>query len=280
MSRDIHAEVTAALIAAIEADPGDPVMPWHRGGGAGLPRNVASGEAYRGANVLSLWLAGEAKGCARSIWGTYRQWSALGCQVRRGETATPVVFYKAVAREREDGEEDSYRVLRWFPVFNVDQVEGFAPSDELGPALPRLADVDDFVRSTGAEITEGGDRACYVPATDRIHMPDGRRFFDTESGTRTENYYAVLMHELTHWTGHETRCARDLRNRFGSEAYAMEELVAELGAAFLCAGLGITPTVREDHARYLVNWLKVLKSDKTAIFTAAAKAQAAVGYLT
>lgn len=279
MSRDIHAEVTAALVAAIEVNPGDPVMPWHRGGASELPVNIASGAAYQGVNIVTLWVSGQVAGHASSVWGTYRQWRAADCQVRRGETAVPVVFYKQVVREA-DGEDETFRVLKWFPVFNAGQVDGWQPPPALdSPALPRLAAVDAAVLATGAQISEGGDRAFYAPATDSIRMPDGHRFFDTESGSRTENFYAVLLHELTHWTGHSSRCDRDLGQRFGSEAYAMEELVAEIGAAFLCARLKITPAVREDHAQYLANWLQVLKTDNKAIFTAAAKAQAAVDFI-
>lgn len=139
--------------------------------------------------------------------------------------------------------------------------------------------MDAIIGKTGARIVEKGAAAYYRPVTDTIHMPDPGRFFDTASGTRTENFYAVLLHELTHWTGHPSRCDRDLRNRFGSEAYAIEELIAELGAAFCCARLGISPTPRDDHAQYIANWLKVLKSDNKAVFTAAAKAQAAVDYI-
>jgi antirestriction protein ArdC len=279
MSRDIHAEVTAALVAAIEANPGDPIMPWHRGGASELPVNISSGAAYQGVNIVTLWVSGQVAGHASSVWGTYRQWRAADCQVRRGETAVPVVFYKQVVREA-DGEDETFRVLKWFPVFNAGQVDGWQPPPAPdGPELPRLAAVDAAVLATGAQISEGGDRAFYARASDSIRMPDGHRFFDTGSGSRTENFYAVLLHELTHWTGHPSRCDRDLGQRFGSEAYAMEELVAEIGAAFLCARLKITPVVREDHAKYLANWLQVLKTDNKAIFTAAAKAQAAVDFI-
>jgi antirestriction protein ArdC len=212
MSRDIHTEVTAALVAAIEANPGDPVMPWHRGGASELPVNIASGAAYQGVNIVTLCVTGQLAGHASSVWGTYRQWRAAECQVRRGETAVPVVFYKQVVRE-EDGEDETFRVLKWFPVFNVGQVDGWQPPPAPdSPALPRLAAVDAAVLATGAQISEGGDRAFYAPATasatDSICMPDGRRFFDTDSCSRTENFYAVLLHELTHWTGHGSRCHR------------------------------------------------------------------------
>lgn len=282
--RDIHAEITVKLITAIEAKPGDPILPWHRGGANEVPRNIASGQDYQGVNILNLWVTGQLAGHTSSVWGTYRQWRDLDAQVRKGATATPVVFYKQITKagdnEATTGEtETTYRVLKWFPVFNANQVDGFSPAAPIGPALPRLEDIDAAVRATGAEVREGGDRAYYVPSLDHIQMPDGHRFFDTKTASRTENFYAVLLHELTHWTGHKTRLDRDLAQRFGSEAYAMEELVAELGAAFLCARLGLTPVPREDHARYLANWLAVLKSDTKAIFTAAAKAQAAADFI-
>ena len=280
MSRDIYAEVTNALVATIEANPGDPMMPWHRGGASEVPRNIASEQEYQGVNILNLWVRGQIAGYSSNIWGTFNQWRKLGAQVRKGEKSTPVIFYKQVRKEGADGEEETYRVLKSFPAFNADQVDGWdAPQPRQADVFERLEDVEHAVSATGAIIREGGDRAFYSPATDIVHMPNRSLFFGTSSGTREENFYAVLWHELAHWTGHPSRCDRDLRNRFGSEAYAMEELVAELGAAFCCARLGISPAPREDHAQYLANWLKVLKSDKKAIFTAAAKAQAAVDYL-
>jgi len=136
-----------------------------------------------------------------------------------------------------------------------------------------------MVLTTAARIIHGGTIACYHPSNDTIHMPDEERFFDTEHSSRTECYYSTLFHELCHWTGINTRCHRQFGKRFGDEAYAMEELVAELGAAFLCAKLCITPEPRADHAQYMANWLNVLKSDKKAIFTAAAKAQEAITFL-
>ena len=280
MSRDVYAEVTNALVASIENNPGDPIMPWHRGGASEVPRNINSGQEYQGVNILNLWVMGQLAGYSSNMWGTYKQWRETGAHVRKGEKASVVIFYKQITKEAEDGEDETYRVLKWFSVFNATQVEGWEPP-ELPPADPfdQIEAVEWAVSATGAKIREGGERAFYTPATDVVQMPDRARFFDTPTGTREENFYAVLWHELTHWTGHPTRCDRDLRNRFGSEAYAMEELVAELGAAFCCARLGISPSPREDHAQYLANWLKVLKSDKKAIFTAAAKAQAAVDYL-
>ena len=284
MSRDVYAEVTDKLVAAIEANPGDPTMPWHRGGANAVPRNALTEQEYQGVNILNLWVVGQVAGFTSNFWGTYKQWQALGAQVRKGEKSTPVVFYKQVVKRSEGGEDEdseTIRILKYSTTFNADQVDGWQPPTAVAvaPPLERLEVVDAIIAGTGARIIERGASAYYHTGTDTVHMPDPERFFDTRSGSRTENFYAVLLHELTHWTGHPSRCARDMRNRFGSEAYAMEELVAELGAAFLCARLGISPTPREDHAQYLANWLKVLKSDKKAVFTAAAKAQAAVDYI-
>ena len=159
-------------------------------------------------------------------------------------------------------------------VFNAAQVDGYEPASP--PALPtieRHAGADVLIQASGASIHHGSHQACYVPSRDQIHLPPEGAFRDAES------YYGVALHELIHWTGHEHRCARDLRHRFGSEAYAAEELIAEMGAAFLCAELGITPEPRIDHARYIESWLRVLKSDKRAIFTAASKASQAANYL-
>ncbi len=142
-----------------------------------------------------------------------------------------------------------------------------------------IAIAEEFVSRSGATIQHGGTRACYIPATDEIQMPPREAFFATATSTATEGYYSTLLHELTHWTAPANRCARDLSGRFGSEAYAMEELVAELGAAFLSAELSITAEPRPDHAQYLSNWLTVLKADKNAIFTAASKAGEAVRFL-
>ena len=151
-------------------------------------------------------------------------------------------------------------------------------SSTIDPAKT-LADIETFIARTGAAIIHGGERACYSPKLDEIQMPQQEAFVGSSTSSATEAYYATLLHELTHWTAPAHRCDRDLSGRFGSEAYAMEELVAELGAAFLCADLGIANEPRADHAQYLSHWLKVLKADKRAIFTAASKAAQATAFL-
>lgn len=283
--RDIHAEITSRLIAAIEADPGRPSMPWRRTGKPlFMPENALTGNAYNGINVVSLWVAAECLGYSAPVWATYRQWSELGCQVRKGEKSSLVVFYKEYETDPNPENADDNgkrRVARASYVFNASQVDGYTVPDApqpLGP-IERLEAVDRFVSATGAKIEHGGERAFYRPSTDHIQMPEEGLFCGTDTMTRSEAYYAVLAHELTHWTAAPTRLGRELGKRFGDQAYAAEELVAEIASALLCAELGITQDTRADHAQYLANWLKLLKVDTRAIFTAAAKASEAVAYL-
>ena len=283
--RDIHAEITGKLIAAIEADPGRPSMPWRRSGKPlFMPENAQTGKAYNGINIVSLWVAAECLGYSAPVWATYRQWSELGCQVRKGEKSSLVVFYKEYETDPnpDDSDDDGKRrVARASYVFNAAQVDGYTRPDAPQPlgAIERLLAVDRFIAATGARVEHGGDRAYYRPSMDHIQMPDEGLFCGTETMTRSEGYYAVLTHELTHWTGAPTRLGRDMGKRFGDAAYAAEELVAEIASAFLCSELGITQDTRADHAQYLANWLTLLKSDNRAIFTAAAKASEAVEYL-
>ena len=283
--RDIHSELTNKLLAAIEADPGKPAMPWRRSGGAlSMPVNALTGNAYNGINVVSLWVSAELCGYSAPVWATYRQWSERGCQVRKGEKSSLVVFYKEYDSrpDPESADDDGKRrVARASYVFNASQVDGFAAPDApalLGP-VERLQAVDAFIAATGAKIAHGGESAYYRPSTDHIQMPEEGLFCGTDTMTRSEAYYAVLAHELTHWSGAPARLGRDMGKRFGDAAYAAEELVAEIASAFLCAELGITQDTRADHAQYLATWLRLLKDDSRAIFAAAAKASEAVAYL-
>lgn len=285
--RDIHADITNQLIAAIESDPGHPQMPWRRHAGKPLfmPENALTRKPYNGINVVSLWVAAEVRGYSAPIWGTYRQWAELGCQVRKGEKSSLVVFYKEYETDPDPDNSDDNgkrRVARASYVFNASQVDDYTLPDAPAPLGPidRIAAADRFVTATGANIEHGGDRAFYRPSTDHIQMPPEDLFCGTNTLTRSESYYAVLVHELTHWSGAKHRLNRDMGKRFGDSAYAAEELVAEIGSAFLCAELGITEgTPRADHAQYIAHWLKLLKDDSRAIFTAAAKASEAVAYL-
>jgi antirestriction protein ArdC len=280
---DIYEKVTNQIIAAIEAGAGNFRMPWHAAAGESLlPVNAASKRGYRGINVLALWAAARAKGYASNVWATYKQWQELDAQVREGEKATLVVLWKFP--ERDEGEEEPAEangrkkgrggLARGYFVFNSGQVDGYTPPElpALDPAL-RIEPVENFFAALDADIRFGGVEAFYRPDEDYIQMPEYRHFRDVES------FYGTLAHEATHWVGAPGRLSRDLSTRFGSEAYAIEELVAELGAAFVCATLGISNEPRPDHAAYISSWLAALRRDKRAIFTAAAKAQAAVDWM-
>ncbi len=294
---DIYQRITDRIAAAIEAGAGKWQMPWHPGADGAAPRlpvNAATGKPYRGIKTVMLWATAQAEGYPGAVWATYRQWAELGAQIRKGEQSSPVVFWKINGPDEgggtgvgsEGGEGggaageggvDGRRprvFARCYSVFNAAQVEGYA-----APALPKLPEperigyAEAFFAALGADIRHGGNRACYVPSLDQVRMPPFPAFRDAVA------YYVTLAHEATHWTGHASRCARDLRGRFGEEAYAAEELVAELGAAFICADLALTPEPRPDHAAYVASWLRVLRGDKRAIFTAAAKAQAAADWM-
>lgn len=285
---DVHQEITTRIVDAIET-AGDFRLPWikNTGGSFARPVNVVSKNPYNGVNVVSLWVSALAADYPSNIWGTYRQWKEKGCQVRKGEKSSLVVFYKTfevedVNEQTGEVEAGERMIARASRVFNAAQVEGFEIVAENLPEVPAFDPIEraeTFAAATGAQIEEGGDKACFIPSLDVIRMPERRRFTGTETTTAAEGFYSTLAHELVHWSGAEKRLARDLSGRFGDESYAIEELVAELGAAFLCADLGITPEPREDHACYIKNWLAVLKNDKKAIFTAAAKASQAATWL-
>lgn len=285
MAQDIYQNVTDRIVAQIERGAAAWEMPWHKrqSGELTLPRNV-TGRAYRGVNVPILWVAAQALGYDSAIWGTYKQWQERGAQVRKGENSTLSVFWRSIETETENdaGERETSRhlVARAYFVFNAAQVDGFDAS-KLGKTESaedlsedqRIAAAEAFFAATGSVVRHGGNRAFYTPGGDFVQMPAFAQFRDALS------YYATLGHEHVHWTGAKARLNRDFSGRFGDEAYAFEELVAELGAAYLCAMLGLSNEPRADHAAYLASWLRVLKSDKKAIFTAASKAQAAVDYL-
>lgn len=284
MERDIYARITDDIVRAIEAGVKNYEMPWHERAGAGLPRNASTGNFYRGINTVALWASGQLRGYALPYWATFLQWQKLGARIRRGEKASVVVFYKreGVPSEDKDAEDvkEPRSILRGSFVFNAEQVEGWSyPVRTEEDRTEKLQEADSFIESLGAEIHYGSDGAFYNKTFDRIHMPDRRDFIDRGARTATEGFYSVLLHEHVHWTGHATRLDRILSGRFGDSAYAMEELVAELGAAFLCGELGISVHPRQDHAAYVRSWLIVLRQQKSAIFTAASTATAACRFL-
>ena len=279
---DVYRKVTDAIINAIEqGNVGNWRMPWHTSGRyAFSPINVVSKKAYRGINTLCLWAAAQAKGYESGEWGTYKQFQERGAQVRRGEKSTTVCFWKWSnnTTETQDGDEPKTgsRLLftKGYSVFNAAQVDGYTPKAEPDVPMPdRIERAEQFFRGIGADLRHGGNRAFYSVDGDFIQMPVFRAFHENIS------YYSTLAHEHTHWTAKDNRCDRQLGKRFGDMAYAFEELCAELGAAFTCAHLGLSTEPRADHAQYINSWVKVMKADSKAIFTAASKAQQATDWL-
>jgi len=281
-SRPSPAEtITVAIIDRLEAGTRPWVQPWT---GASVSRPLrACGTPYQGINVLWLWMAAEAAGHTSPFWMTYRQAHVLGAQVRKGERGTVAIFYRTY-RPREVGENDqaegdrSRRVLKSFSVFNACQIQGlpdrfFPEPRPLPPTTKRDHILDAFFAAVPARIRHFGAEAFYSPASDQVTMPEPGLFRDLD------HYRATLAHELSHWTGHESRLARQMGGRFGSDAYAMEELVAELSSAMLGAELGLPVEHLDHHASYLASWLKVMKADSRAILTIAAKAEEAASLL-
>lgn len=284
--QDVYTRITATIVASLEAGVRPWTRPWSAEHAAGrITRPLRhNGQPYAGINVLSLWASATAQGFAAPIWMTYRQALELGAHVRKGEKGSPVVYANAMTKTETDiatGDEVARAVhfLKGYTVFNVEQIEGlpapfYALADPPAETPLRLAHAEAFFAAVGAAVSHGGSRAYYRPSTDSITMPPVEAFRDAES------YYATLAHEHIHWTGHESRLPREFGSkRFGADGYAMEELVAELGAAFICADLALTAEPREDHASYIAHWLSVLKADSRAIFTAASHAQRAADYI-
>ena len=282
---DLYSRITNAIIADLEAGVRPWTKPWsaeHLAGRITRPLR-STGEPYSGINVILLWMEAVDRGFSAPIWITFRQALALGGHVRKGEHGATVVYANRITRTEagEDGEdvERSIPFLKAYTVFNVDQVEGlpdhfYAQAQPTLDPVQRIAHADGFFAATGADIRQGGDRAYYAIEPDYVQVPPFECFEDPQA------YYATLAHECTHWTRHPARLDRDFgRKRWGDEGYAREELVAELGAAFLCADLGIALKPRPDHASYIAGWLKALADDRRFIFTAAAHAQRAVDYL-
>ena len=282
---DLYSRVTQQIIEDLERGVRPWTRPWSADHFAGritrpLRHNL---QPYSGINVVLLWSEAVTRGFSGPIWMTFRQALELGGHVRKGEHGATVVYANRIKRteEGDDGRDVEREIpfLKAYTVFNVDQFEGLPERFHAtaGPSLDpaqRIASADAFFAATGAEVRHGGTSAYYAPRPDYVQMPLFETFIDPES------YYATLAHEMTHWTRHPSRLDREFgRQRWGDEGYAREELVAELGAAFMCADLGLELQPREDHAAYIANWLEVLRGDKRFIFTAAAHAQRAADYL-
>jgi antirestriction protein ArdC len=270
---NLYAQVTNTIIAKLESGAITWTRPWRNTTPVGsvMPHNAATNRPYSGINISILWGAALTSGYDRHHWMTYKQALSAGAQVRGGEHGTTVVFTKKLT-VGDDEDERLVSMLRTYTVFNVAQIDGLPTKEPvILTEVERIQGVEAFVASTDAEIKSCGNQPMYVPSLDYIVMPPAGAF-------RTiEHFYATLLHELGHWVGAEKRLNRDLKNRFGTKAYAAEELVAELTAAFLCAHLGIQGELR--HAGYIADWIRLLKEDDRAVFTAASKANQAADFL-
>ena len=276
MKRDLYSEVSARIVAELEAGAAPWVKPWSATAGQNVPQNAVTNRPYSGCNVILLWLARN-RGWPTPRFLTFKQAIEAGGNVRKGEHGTKVYFVKQL--QIKDGEEDTRLVpmMREYTVFNVAQCENLPDGVKAGKPMrvrnpdTRDALADEFLRSTRADIRDGHGEAYYVPSHDFISVPA----FEAFKGA--DHFYCTTFHELTHWTGHQSRLDRDLKNRFGSHEYAAEELIAELGAAFLCAEFGFDGDVR--NAGYIATWIELLKADKRAFFTACNRASKAAEYL-
>lgn len=284
--QDPHSRITDRILAELEQGTRPWIKPWSGDNMApsGQPRPLrATGQPYRGINVLLLWMEAQASGFVSPSWMTYKQAQALGAQVRKGEHGATVVYYGDSSRTVHDetsGEEkeQAFRFLKSYTVFNVAQIDGlpeqFHIVPEPAPEVERIEAAETFFARIPAIVNHGGDKAYYMPSADRIQLPPFAAFHDAHG------YYATRGHETCHWTRHKSRLDRSFgREKWGDEGYAREELVAELGAAFLAADLGLAVEPCPDHASYIASWIRVLQNDSRAIVQAAAHAERAVAFL-
>jgi antirestriction protein ArdC len=279
---DIRQTITDKIIAMLEKGGNEATTRWTQAAQRGFPRNGLSDAAYQGVNVLILWNEAIERGYASNVWMTFKQALSLGANVRKGEKAVMCCYFEMVKKKDQAGAGDESDKAGFFPMckpfwlFNVAQIDGlpeaFLPF-EATTAFGAIDDAEKLIGASGAVISHGFDKAFYQPGLDKICMPARERF------TTPENYYATTLHELAHWTGHASRLNRAFGQRFGDDAYAFEELVAELSSAYLAAHVGFVDATIEDHAAYLESWLRVLKNDKNAIFTASKQAGLAYDFI-
>ena len=275
MKRDLYHEVTQRILDQMQAG----VVPWKQAwqGNNAMPMNAVSNRPYSGINILLFWL-GASKGYPTARYLTFKQAQEHGGHVRKGEHGRKVVFFKQLTvADKAGGDDKTIPLMREYTVFNVAQCDDLPDSIKIGKVAPVLTNnerdnlADDFIRSTGADFREGTGRPAYIPSVDYITSPALSAYRSTPA------FYGDVFHELVHWTGAKSRLDRDFSGRFGTQAYAAEELVAELGAAFINAEFGYDETPH--NAAYLANWIQMLKDDSRAIFTAASKASKAAEYL-
>lgn len=283
--KDVHQQVTDSIIKQLE----EGIVPWkqcwktNQSALFQLPRNAVTGKAYRGINIVLLWSTANEKQFASQEWASFKQWQSKKEAIRKGEKGNFVVFTDTFEKE-VDGEIKKIPFLKYSFVFNRTQLVSYSPNElplenTEKPLVERIKVADEFIANTFASIEHREGGACYAPELDKIFLPPIDSFIDTEYASASENYYATSFHEITHWTGHHSRINRKIKNKFGNHAYAEEELIAELGSAFLGAEFNLSGSKATDHANYIGNWLKVLKDNKQFIISAASEASKAVDFL-
>lgn len=279
--KDRYQMVTDAVLQLMNQHGTNWIKPWQEQAG-NCHHNVVSKKAYQGTNTFMTAISAYRHGFKSNQWATFKQWEKLGAKVRKGSKGTDILFFdKVMITDKETDEQAMVPLLKGFCVFNADQVDGYTakPVDDQPAPSFNNGDAEKLIAATGADIKHGGNRAFYAPQPDFIQMPEKSAFKGTKDSTPEQSYYSTMLHELTHWTGHSSRLNRKLISRFGSNAYAFEELIAETGAAFLCAMLGLEKQPTPDHAKYLNNWLEVLKQDKRAMIKAFGQAQKAADFI-
>lgn len=277
---DAYQAVTDQLVELLESGTAPWHQPWSADGSNGMPRSLSTGKTYRGSNVFVLHMTAAVRGYSSPWWGTYKQITERGGQVRKGEKSTVVVFWKRLLVEDREkpGERKMVFFLNTYRVFNADQADCLVTPDL--PAAPPPAErieacetaLAEYYSNAGPSLTFAGDVACYSPARDAVRMPE-RETFESPAA-----FYGTWFHETVHSTGHASRLARkDLltMHRFGDPSYSREELVAEMGSAFIAGMTGIAAQTLPQSAAYLSSWIRVLKGDKTLLVKAAAQAQKA-----
>lgn len=284
--KNIHQQVTDTIIAQLEAGTIPWQQPWTGSDNRLLtiPKNFTTNKSYRGINILLLWGASITHNYTSDEWGSFLQWQGKKEAIRKGEKGSMIVYYDTLEKENQDGEIENIPFLKTSVVFNRCQLASYTPEEKTvaenkKSLVERFDTIDQFVNNTKAVIKHEGFGACYMNTSDTIYMPEPDSFIDTENCTATEGYYGTLLHELLHWTGHEKRMKRTFGRKFGDRPYAEEELVAELGSAFLCSGFEITKEPPKHHASYIAHWTKVLQENTHCIIAAASQASKAIDYL-
>ena len=283
--KDIHQEVTDTIIKQLESG----TVPWHKpwnqedNYSSLIPQNSNTKNNYKGINIVLLWCAAMDKNYTSNEWATFKQWKEKKEAIKKDEKGSMIVYYDTFEKEQE-GEIKKIPFLKHSVVFNRCQLASYnasdiQPTENTKSLVERIDLVEEFVSNIKATIEHNHSKACYNRVSDKISLPQITSFIDTDNCTATEGYYSTLMHELTHWTGHTSRLDRNLGKKFGDKNYAVEELVAELGASFLSAEFGISNPTQANHASYIASWLEVIKENKYAVLTAASEGSKATDYL-